>query len=347
MPTYFRLDANNTMALLGLGTVHKFQTSTLEADHPPIGDSSNKVATTGWIQSLLSGNPMGPTVSDAGGLNITVNDGVVNTPTSGVCNIAISSITIGVNKNSLEYIWVRYSDCQVVASTTAPTALDGTVIAEVLTDATHILSIHNYLGVGGWATLNSPFFSGDPQVPDPPPGDNDNSIANTRWVQSELLTYAPIDSPTFTGNPQAPSPPPSDNSQSIATTEWVNQAFYGLLLGGNAPQLSFTPPSLLQWSTGSVSIGSGIYGVNAGTYTFPSSANGMYSVVAIPTGTSTTIVSVVPVGTAISSSYAPLGMVSVVAGVITSIGLPSLEQWIKDIIKGQLKVGYGGRLIEV
>lgn len=34
--------------------------------------------------------------------------------------------------------------------------------------------------------------------------------------------FAPIASPVFTGDPQAPNPPPGDNDQSIATTSWVN-----------------------------------------------------------------------------------------------------------------------------
>jgi microcystin-dependent protein len=39
-------------------------------------------------------------------------------------------------------------------------------------------------------------------------------------------TFAPIDSPTFTGSPQAPTAPPGDNDTSIATTAFVNAGFH-------------------------------------------------------------------------------------------------------------------------
>lgn len=39
----------------------------------------------------------------------------------------------------------------------------------------------------GAAPLASPVFSGDPQVPTPPPGDNDTSIANTAFVNTAIV----------------------------------------------------------------------------------------------------------------------------------------------------------------
>jgi len=40
----------------------------------------------------------------------------------------------------------------------------------------------------GAAPLNSPTFTGNPQAPTPPPGDNDATIPNTSWVKSEINT---------------------------------------------------------------------------------------------------------------------------------------------------------------
>src|SRR5262245_59015222 len=58
----------------------------------------------------------------------------------------------------------------------------------------------NALGLTGtppFAPINSPIFTGDPQAPTPPPGDNDQSIPTTAWVTSAISTagagYQPID----------------------------------------------------------------------------------------------------------------------------------------------------------
>jgi hypothetical protein len=79
------------------------------------------------------------------------------------------------------------------------------------------------------ANINSPVFTGDPQAPTPPIGDNDNSLATTAWVKGfltspDLSGFAPIVSPTFTGDPKAPTPAASDNDTSIATTAFVKTA---------------------------------------------------------------------------------------------------------------------------
>lgn len=53
--------------------------------------------------------------------------------------------------------------------------------------------------LSGKAPLNSPTFTGDPQVPTPSPGDTDQSIANTAFVKSEVGLAAA----GFTVKPQA------------------------------------------------------------------------------------------------------------------------------------------------
>jgi|SRR5215467_856078 len=52
-----------------------------------------------------------------------------------------------------------------------------------------------------------------------------NTINGTiTTIQTQISGLAPINNPSFTGNPQAPNPPLGDNDQSIATTSWVNTA---------------------------------------------------------------------------------------------------------------------------
>ena len=195
----------------------------LLANHPPAGDMSNRVATTGWVESLISGQPMFPIVTEATGLNINVSGGTVSRPPSGSCSISPTTTPIAVVSNSLEYVWIRFQDCSIVVSTTPPTSDQGQLIARVWTDATRIIRIENVGSSTGWAQLDSPYFIGDPRAPHPPLGDSDSSIATTYWVQKEIerLDFAPTDSPMFTGDPTVPHPPAGDSDNSIPSTKWV------------------------------------------------------------------------------------------------------------------------------
>jgi len=207
------------------GQTYRFQVATLEAAHPPSGDATNKVATTGWVSALLNPGVLFPTVSKSGPdpvLRVNVGPGSVTDPvTSKVCNITGVN-NLAVSASSREYIWIRYSDCNVVATTIAPGNV-GVVLATVDSNATTITAINNTSTALGWAPVTSPVFSGDPQVPTAPPGDNDNSIANTAWVQNELVDYAELNSPVFIGDPQGPNPPAADRDTSLATTQWVQE----------------------------------------------------------------------------------------------------------------------------
>jgi len=201
---YLFSGASNILALTGAGTVHKFQTTTLEADHPPMSDASNKVATTGWVTSLITGTPMWPTVSKWGvdpTLAITVSSGTVTIPSGGACNISVSTSPIAVNASSTEHVWVRYSDCQVVVSTLPVDPAYGVLIAYVYTNATTIYEIVNMASFGGYASNVSPFLQGDPKVPHPPVGDNDNSIPSTKWVNDAILNFM-SNGTTLAGLPQ-------------------------------------------------------------------------------------------------------------------------------------------------
>jgi predicted nucleic acid-binding protein len=84
-------------------------------------------------------------------------------------------------------------------------------------------------GLGAYALLASPAFTGNPTAPTPSPGDNDLSIATTAFVSAaitalSLSSYATLASPVFTGNPTAPTATPGDNDFSIANTAFVSAA---------------------------------------------------------------------------------------------------------------------------
>jgi hypothetical protein len=103
----------------------------------------------------------------------------------------------------------------------------------------------NYLTsavLAGYATLNSPVFTGDARAVTPALSDNDTSIATTAWVKgqsylvagnlslyaplSALAAYAPLNSPIFTGDARAVTPVLTDNDTSIATTAFVKGQSY-------------------------------------------------------------------------------------------------------------------------
>jgi hypothetical protein len=89
------------------------------------------------------------------------------------------------------------------------------------------------------ANIASPVFTGNPQAPTPADGDNDTSIATTKFVgnaitiavdtlsgstSGSLALKANIASPTLTGTPRAPTATSGTNSTQIATTEFVTTA---------------------------------------------------------------------------------------------------------------------------
>lgn len=108
--------------------------------------------------------------------------------------------------------------------------------------------------VSGFAPINSPVFTGNPQAPTPALNDNSASIATTAFVAGQ--DFAPLNSPALTGTPTAPTASSSTNTTQIATT-----AFVKLLTGATNLATSF-PQSLgtsgyiklpggltLQWAT--------------------------------------------------------------------------------------------------
>ena len=129
-----------------------FFTGEPQAPTPPPGDCSNAIATTEYIcqivQALLNNQVMGnsPNLVDAGGLNVNVTSGEVITPEGERCNINPLVTAIGLSPNSLEYIYVRYIDCNIVASTSAPTPSTGKILGTVETDDVKIINISQLAG---------------------------------------------------------------------------------------------------------------------------------------------------------------------------------------------------------
>jgi hypothetical protein len=170
----------------------------LMAPHPNANDNSNNVPTTAWVQAYVSGIPIAPQLSPGDGLNVNYTSGMVKTPATspcsgsrcinGECNIPSGSIPINP---TTRYIYVRYADCQMVASDSPMPANHYHFLGDVLVEGSSpnwIVTIIN-APTGNWAPINSPNFVGNPTAPHPMPGDDDNSIPTTAWVRDTVESF--------------------------------------------------------------------------------------------------------------------------------------------------------------
>lgn len=206
MVNYFPSNRRNPYAG-ETGALYKFQGSQVEADHPPEGDSSNKVATTEWVKSIVDGlNLDPPIIYKAGDLIVKSTEGSIPNLFGGNCHINATREPIGVKNaeeggpNRVEFAWVRYSDCGLVVTVEPPADTVGAVLAQITIDETQIIEIVNINPpIGGLpegpisfvdlATLDSPNFTGEPTSTNPPADDDSNRIATTGWVQDELEKF--------------------------------------------------------------------------------------------------------------------------------------------------------------
>lgn len=78
--------------------------------------------------------------------------------------------------------------------------------------------------VSGFAPINNPTFTGNPQAPTPAANNASASIATTQFVASTVALYAPLASPNLTGSPTAPTQAAGDTSNKIATDAFVAAA---------------------------------------------------------------------------------------------------------------------------
>jgi len=73
----------------------------------------------------------------------------------------------------------------------------------------------------GYAPINSPTFTGNPQAPTPAANNNSASIATTAFVATALSAYAPLVSPDFSGTPTVPTAAVGTDTTQAASTAFV------------------------------------------------------------------------------------------------------------------------------
>lgn len=225
MSQFSYTNKNNTYAA---GTTHDYLKANIQVPTPGLGDISNAAASTQWVSAYLGNGVLRPIVNHASGLRITVTKGSVE---SGF-NFASTEGTlepISVVASTTEYVWIRWSDSQIVVSVSPPLDQEGITIAEVESNDVVVTNITNYGTKTAFAPIESPKFSGDPQASTPYVFDYDNSLSNTYWNQRHN---------------------------------------YHFLFGYDAPYFFFNTKTRLDWSAGTVSIGGRTITVESGFETW-------------------------------------------------------------------------------
>ena len=168
--------ANDITAAGGAILASPAFTGTPTAPNPPPGDSSTRLATTAYVQSLAGFAPLASP-------NFT---GVPTAPTA----------ALGTNTQQLATTAFVLSE--IAGSTAGVSTFNGRSGAVTLQA--------NDLTAAGGALLNSPALIGTPTAPTAAAGTNSTQLATTAFIAASFATtaflaatYAPLASPVFTG----------------------------------------------------------------------------------------------------------------------------------------------------
>lgn len=195
----------------------------------------------------------------------------------------------------------------VITKAEADHILDQSVVSGVINGSNHlILTRHDGSTVDAGdlsGLLVNALLTGDPKAPTPAAGDNDTSIATTKFVKDQgyakstdvataLGDKADLNSPVLTGDPQAPTPPATDNDVTIATTAFVQDLIKTLKFTGTEnPHFGGVPPAGTLKITKQGSVVANVSGAGGALAINFDSAfpNGVVSVVAWPGDTASGI----------------------------------------------------------
>lgn len=262
-----------------------YQTARLEADHPAQNDVSNRVATTGWVQSIVSGATLAPTVTKFTDLQIQVSPGSITTMGGQICTLADTSEPLGVDRSysdeflHTEYVWIRFNDCGLVVTEDAPKNDEGSLLAVIEVNTTTIENIVNITKPLNWLPSVDPYLDGTPRTKNPPLNYESDNVVNTGWLNKELLGY-------------------------------------------NCPILKVEDLNNITWSEGILYVGSLRFTINAGSYTFNTTQNNLFYVVLNSSSTTNNTLTVIPYTSLTNATLKVIYRIYVSAGNIlaTAIG---------------------------
>jgi hypothetical protein len=194
-------------------------TGTPTAPTPAIGptpptDNSTAIATTAFVVGVV--NQLGAQSSATfAPINSPNFSGLPTGPTAAPGNSTAQLAT------------TAFVQAAVIAATAGVSSFNTRTGAVVLT-------LNDITSVGG-ATLVSPVFTGSPQAPTPPSGNNSGLLATTAFVAAAVSDagsgYAPLDSPAFIGFPSAPTATTGNASGLLATTQFVQNTITAIDAG--------------------------------------------------------------------------------------------------------------------
>jgi hypothetical protein len=185
---------------------------TTQVCHQPTGTCNATIASTAFVcvaiqEAVSSMNPaFCAAVEGCIANNPAAFCAAVDTCINTVNNIINTTLAFGASSRATtaQYGVVRYATQSEIENAVCSVAIDPCTLAgvlSILTNATPFgmafeTAVNNVLTGGGvlcaqvaacgFALLASPVFTGDPQAPTPPPGDNDTSIATTAFVNTEV-----------------------------------------------------------------------------------------------------------------------------------------------------------------
>jgi hypothetical protein len=211
------------------------------APNPALGDASNRIATTLFVDESLDDlrQDILNFIASGGGVNLSAYALLASPNFTGVP----TAPTAALGSSTGQLATTAFVQNAVTASTTGVASFNTRTGAVVLLLA-------DVTGAGG-APLANPTFTGNPQAPTAAPGDNDTSIATTAFVHAAIaaLPAAPVTSfntrtgaivlstaditgaggaasasPALTGVPTAPTATAGTSTTQLATTAFVAAA---------------------------------------------------------------------------------------------------------------------------
>jgi hypothetical protein len=234
--------ANDITAAGGAILASPAFTGTPTAPNPPPGDSSTRLATTAYVQSLAGFAPLASP-------NFT---GLPTAPTP----------TAGTNTQQLATTAFVLSE--IAGSTAGVSTFNGRTGAVTLQA--------NDLTAAGGALLNSPGLIGTPTAPTAAGGTNSTQLATCAFVAANFATtaflaatYAPLASPTFTGT-IAGAAQTLTGALSVGGALTPSGGIVGAAGGTNAA--SGQVGEVVTFTSAAVSVGSGVVW-NIGSITIP------------------------------------------------------------------------------
>mgnify|MGYP006424966375 CR=1 FL=1 len=158
----------------------------------PTPSDPSDVATKQWVENQISGAPSIPllvVVSTSPSIQVRWDAGEVQKPDDTLCQVSAGGPQ-AIPFNT-KYAYVQYSDCNVYFSATEPSEAEGKIIANISIDtSTQPVQVTiNPIQTSGWASIDSPVFTGNPQTPKPASDVCDESIPNTEWVCDKLQDF--------------------------------------------------------------------------------------------------------------------------------------------------------------